>query len=241
MDTNNINIEFQPLPTNPLFQDLTGQTFNRWIVLGYAGQTKRRRSLWCCYCECGQMKTVRGDFLKDGHTKSCGCLQRQHATTLGQNNKTHGKSHTLEYKAFHEAKKRCENPNNKSYPDYGERGIAFRITSVQAMLEDIGLRPTPKHSLNRINNDGHYEVGNIEWATKKVQNRNTRRNHYVTVNEITHTIAEWAEITGLRPYTISVRLKRGACDYCAVTLPLGDACLHRSPYTPNAPAPCAIP
>ena len=83
-------------------------------------------------------------------------------------------SNTIEYKAYSHAKSRCNDPNHAAYKWYGGRGIEFRFKSFEEFIEHIGLRPSPKHSLDRINNNGHYEVGNVRWATKKEQMFNRR-------------------------------------------------------------------
>ena len=212
--------------TSAITQDLTNQTFNRLTVIRYAYK-RIKDHFWECRCVCGNIKTIRGAGLKNGHTKSCGCLQRQHVKNLGQTHKTHGQSKTTEYKIFCGAKKRCTNSNGKSYADYGGRGIEFRFKSFEEFFADVGFRPSPQHSLERKNNNGHYEKGNCEWATKIKQARNTRTNRYLTYNGKTCTAAEWGDITGLKSETIRARIARGACVPCALTIPLGAKCPHR--------------
>lgn len=86
-----------------------------------------------------------------------------------------GKRRRAEYRAYHHAKNRCNNPKDKGYKYYGGRGIEFRFTSFEEFIAHIGPRPSPKHSLDRIDNDGHYEPGNVRWATKEEQMCNLRR------------------------------------------------------------------
>lgn len=81
---------------------------------------------------------------------------------------------TPEYRAYNDAKTRCTNPNVGSWEYYGGRGIQFRFTSFMEFLDEIGPRPSPNHSLDRINSDGHYERGNVRWATKSEQMKNRR-------------------------------------------------------------------
>jgi hypothetical protein len=131
---------------------------------------------------------------------------------------------------------RCENENNPSYPSYGGRGICvchrFR-KSVQAFCDDMGPRPSPQHSLDRRDNNGHYSCGkceeclrnrwpaNCRWATRREQHTNTRANVRITVDRVTKTVAEWEEEAGLGKGTISGRLLRGWPPEKAVHTPPG--------------------
>jgi hypothetical protein len=136
---------------------------------------------WLCRCSCGNTKEVIGSSLKNGHSKSCGCLQKdiniKRATKHGCANT--GKL-TKEYKAYWHMYSRCTNPNNAGYKNYGGRGITIcdrwlePIKGFTNFLEDVGYAPSSEYSLDRINNDGNYETGNIRWATRTVQNINQR-------------------------------------------------------------------
>src|ERR1700676_620581 len=77
--------------------------------------------------------------------------------------------HSPEYRAYHDAKQRCTNPRSQKWKAYGGRGIEFRLTSFDVFLVAIGPRTSPHHSLDRIKTDGHYEIGNIRWATREEQ------------------------------------------------------------------------
>lgn len=86
-----------------------------------------------------------------------------------------GLSRTIEYRTYEGAKQRCVNPNAPSFENYGGRGIEFRFTSFEQFFSELGNRPSPQHSVDRINNDGHYEPGNVRWATRAEQMANSRR------------------------------------------------------------------
>jgi hypothetical protein len=132
--------------------------------------------LWLCRCSCGRRLERRGTWLRSGHLQSCGCLR-------GENNKQHGEcQRTPEYEVWRSIKQRCYNRRNEHYRDYGGRGIGFFEewrTNYAKFLEYVllvmGRRPSTQHSIDRINNDGNYEPGNIRWATKKVQANNQRK------------------------------------------------------------------
>src|ERR1700676_2787012 len=90
-------------------------------------------------------------------------------------NTTHGMTLSPEYKAYQMAEQRCTNLKDKRYADYGGRGIEFRFASFEEFYKCIGPRPSSKHSLDRVKNEGHYEKGNVRWATPSEQQQNKRR------------------------------------------------------------------
>jgi hypothetical protein len=196
-----------PIVRNHRFQDLTGHVFGRLTVLQLDG-TSGKRTLWRCICVCSKEITARGDCLKSGNTRSCGCLHRDY-TASGAARKSHGKAGTREYRIWLGMRARCENQNNAEWKNYGGRGIKVceRWQSFENFLADMGLRPSARHTLERRNNSGHYEPGNVVWATMKEQTRNTRANVVLTLNGISHTMVEWSEITGIKSHTISARLR----------------------------------
>ncbi len=131
-------------------------------------------------CECGKTVIARLLNLRRKHTRSCGCLQREICTTV---NITHGKSYSQEYKIWSGMVKRCTDEKCKAFKDYGGRGITVCdewLHDFPAFFAHVGPRPSPKHSINRINNDLGYAPGNVEWATGDEQARNTRRNMWIT-------------------------------------------------------------
>lgn len=107
-----------------------------------------------------------------------------------------------EYRALAGIKERCLNPKIKNYHRYGGRGITIctrwldgegNLSGIECFVDDLGRRPSPSHSVERIDNDGHYEPGNCRWATPKEQSNNTRRNQTIEIDGTTLTLAEASE------------------------------------------------
>ena len=162
------------------FIDLTGKKFGRWTVI-QLGEKWKKVVRWHCECDCGGAGLVRIGDLRTGKSQSCGCLKRAICSTV---NITHGhtKTHhvTPEYRAYSGAKGRCTNPNNHKYPSYGGRGIEFRFASFEEWYAELGDKPEPKrsYSVHRIDNNGHYEHGNVKWTTASEQAAEKRKRKF---------------------------------------------------------------
>lgn len=205
-------------PTNPGLQDLTGQRFGRWVVVGPSHVRVCGKRHWVCRCDCGQSGLVTTGNLHSGTSQSCGCLTAETASRR----RKHGASKTPELSVWRNMIRRCHNPGATNYKDYGGRGIAVCgrwRQSFAAFLADVGPRPSPGHSIDRIDVNGGYEPGNCRWATRQEQARNRRDNVWITWDGVTRCLTEWAEITGLKAKTIEGRLARGVPVRLAMTLP----------------------
>lgn len=215
---------FAPLPSNKHFIDLTGRKYDRLTVLGFAARTNRQ-SLWYCECECGGVVRASSGNLKYKEAHSCGC--KRGGATHGE---TRGGGYSVEYRAYQGAKSRCQNPRFRQYANYGGRGIEFRFSSFEEFLAEVGRKPTPKHSLDRIDVNGHYESGNIRWATSQEQYRNMTKNHWIEYDGEILTLSEWSKKLGMAVSTLDGRINlRGWCVPCSFTLPLRSRkCIHHN-------------
>lgn len=123
-----------------------------------------------CICSCGNIRQV-SKYILNTRSKSCGCLRLEQKTLHGFTKNSYIKP---EIKAYYSAKYRCNTETCAMYENYGGRGIEFRFKSFEEFYKELGNRPAGM-SLDRINNDGHYEIGNVRWATTTQQAFNKRR------------------------------------------------------------------
>lgn len=126
-------------------------------------------------------------------------------------NKTHGGRHDKEYKSWAEMHQRCTNENCGIYRYYGGRGISVckRWNRYENFIADMGRKPTPKHTLERINNDGNYTPSNCRWATRKEQARNRRSNRIVLFRGRKMLLCDVADMLGVKSQTLSMRMSYG--------------------------------
>lgn len=202
-------------------KDMRGQVFNRLTVTKHLGVTPRG-AIWRCKCICGKETDAYTGDLRSGHKKSCGCLFHEKA---GAHLRKHGKYLTPEYGSWQGMIKRCTNPNHKSFSRYGGRGITIdpRWMDIANFLADMGPRPSPDHTIDRIDNNGNYEPGNVRWATRSEQQRNMRSNHLVTYKGETMPLVAWAERLGFKPHSLQSRLALGWSIERAFKTPMAEA------------------
>jgi hypothetical protein len=200
-----------------------GDKFGRLVVLRESSRasSKRRERRWFVRCDCGKALIVRDQSLKRGLTKSCGCLALELKIIRSR---THGLTKIPEYKIWNTMIQRCHNKNSTKYRRYGARGIhvcrAWR-ESFERFIRYVGRRPTNKHSIGRIDNNGNYEPGNVIWDTAKSQASNRSSNVFVTIRGVTKTATEWAVENQISPKIALDRIRSGWKRAIAVTKPKG--------------------
>lgn len=189
--------------------DMVGKIFGRLTVLGKAPSAKSGNIRWFCQCECGNETIVYGSHLRNGNTKSCGCLAIDTRVKMATK---HNMSGTRLYNIWSWMKRRCNDSKVKSYPDYGGRGITYCDEWEQfkpffdwAMSNGY----SDKLTIDRIDVNGNYEPSNCRWADKETQANNTRKNVLVTINGISKSMPEWAEKSGISVGTLWWRYYNG--------------------------------
>lgn len=190
-------------------KDITGVRFGRLVALEYLGCSK-----WRCKCDCGEEKIISIDALNSGRTVSCGCYHRDLFTGRPSHNRTHNMRNTPEFNIWSMMKNRCTNPNCNRSQFYKDKGIKvcdrwLGPNGFQNFIADMGLRPGPSYSIDRIDNDGDYTPENCRWATDKEQANNHSNNVIIEYNGREQTLALWCDELGLPYGTIWMRLRRG--------------------------------
>lgn len=221
------------LPKRSDFRNLLNEPreYDRLTVFEFAG-VKNGSPYWKCQCRCGNIAEVRTHNLITRKTKSCGCL-------VGDLNKiqktTHGYYGTPTYKSWSSLTSRCLNENTSGFHRYGGRGIRIcsGFISFETFLSVTGERPDKKHSIDRIETNGHYSCGgceeclanswpmNVKWSTAKEQQRNRACNVLLTLDGNTKTMTEWSEIIGIGFTTLRARQQRGWSDEKTLKTPIG--------------------
>lgn len=197
-------------------RDLTGQTFGDLFVISRSGSTSHGQATWNCRCKCGNVWVAIGGNITGGRTTCCGCDNT--------GNLKHGMTDTVEFRVWCNIVDRCEREWHKNYKDYGGRGIRIHPdwrSDFKSFLDYVGKRPSPKHSIERLDVNKGYEPGNIIWATRSQQAnncRNSRRFDYkgrqMTARQIMDELG-----TNLPVHLVIRRLERGWDAERAATAP----------------------
>lgn len=192
-------------------KEITGLKFTRLLVIKDSGKRRPKRGgiIWTCLCDCGKQINVRGDHLRRGITKSCGCYNKDIHKKL-KIRLTHGKSKSKTYAIWNGMKQRCINPHVREYHRYGGRGITVceRWFKYENFLEDMGECPEG-HSIDRIDNNLGYYKNNCKWSTDKEQSNNRCSCVLITLDGITMNMKQWAEKYSISNKTLHKRIKDG--------------------------------
>lgn len=169
--------------------------------------------MWECACDCGAVKIVCGSQLRNGRTKSCGCLRED---AMRESTTRHGLSGTSEYRVWCSMRARCNNPKTKYYDFYGGRGIFVcpewnksGSAGFLNFLNDMGKRPSSTHSIERVDVNKGYSPDNCVWIEKKDQNKNMSRNIRITLNGETKILSEWCLFFGSKYQMVIDRIRLG--------------------------------
>lgn len=179
------------------YTDIKGKRFGRLVALEYLGH-----SMWRCKCDCGTVKNIAFNSLNKGYTVSCGCYHREICSNKPAHNRTHNMTESPEFNIWSMIKNRCTNPNCNRHQFYKDKGVKvcerwLGAEGFQHFIEDMGPRPGPNYSIDRIDNDGDYCKENCRWATKKEQSNNQSRNLLLEYKGKITTLALWCDELGL--------------------------------------------
>ncbi len=229
----------------------TGAQIGRWTLLGPAENAASGHKRWLCRCECGTERiqlerNLRPNRGQEAMSLSCGCWR---SDRISANSTIHGHckpgARSPEFICWTGIVMRCTNPNGTGYERYGARGITVCARwrdSFSDFLSDMGTKPSPRHQIDRQNNDGGYWCGrpdcpecgplrrvpNCRWVTPSENLNNTSANVRLEHDGKTMTIAEWSRATGIKWTTIRERLKRGWSASEALTRPIDQRCYRKS-------------
>lgn len=217
--------DLQPVTDRARISDISGEVFGKLTVIEPAGIKRYRNGMavyFRCRCECGGEVVAQKANLRSGSVVSCGCHRAREETAPAG-----ASGHPL-FKTWRHMLDRCGNANNRSFVDYGARGIGVcdrwrggdgDQTGFELFCADMGPRPSPEHMLERTDNERGYEPGNCTWATRAVQNSNKRSNCLIEIDGETCTVAEWSRRYGRSEFLIYRRLDRGWQPKAAVLTP----------------------
>jgi len=191
---------------------MIGRTFGLLTVRSLFVERRHGQKVYACVCECGNTAVVLGANLRKGNSTSCGCLRKKTCgiRMLGLNLR-HGETDTKLWKTWRGVVERTTCPTSAHYPRYGGRGISLHLDWLiyENFARDVGPPPTPLHSIDRINNQGNYEPGNVRWATAQEQAANRSTNIYVMLNGEKIILAQAARVLGISKSSASRWLAQG--------------------------------
>ena len=204
--------------------DISGEKYGFLQAVEYRGRTKHNQAIWLFRCTaegCGNEVEMPAHVVKSGNTKSCGCMTKKLKSI---SKTTHGASSSSVYGSYKSMLRRCNDPKNRMFHRYGGRGITVceRWLGPQGaanFLADMGEKPSPRHTIERINNDGPYSPENCRWATMAEQSENRATTRLIAVGEALMSQAAWDRTLGNGLNIVGDRIRRGWSAEEAVTTP----------------------
>jgi len=190
--------------------DMVGKRYSKLVGLKRMGSNKNWRAMWLFQCDCGNTTIARGVYVRNGHTRSCGCIREVHGMA-----KRNAPKNRL-YEIWRDMKERCRSPNNKNY---GKRGIKvceewkdfrlFQKDMLEAYKQHVKRYGEKQTQIDRINNDGNYTPDNCRWVTRIEQANNMRNNRFLEYGGKRKTVTQWAREKKICPETLFARLRYG--------------------------------
>jgi hypothetical protein len=174
---------------------------------------ERPGAMWLMECDCGEKKQIGRKYISRGSVKSCGCHQQAHL-------RTHGLSGTRAYRSWQAIKRRCNDPNDRHFHNYGGSGVRIAPEwerDFHAFFKHVGEAPSPSHSIDRIDNRRGYEPGNVRWADRATQARNRSNNVWLNVLGWRLCMADAADASPLTRQAVFSRLRRGWTPFDAIS------------------------
>ena len=193
--------------------------YGRWNTSNITSVINGETSVFCT-CDCGTEKYVNRYNLTHSISTCCGCIRREN---MAKRNKSHGLSRTTEYSSWLSMKQRCNSSSNKSYHNYGGRGIKVCDewnNSFESFISDMGNKPTVKHTIERVDNNKGYSPDNCIWDTRYSQARNNRGNRMITYNGKTMCMTDWEKSLNMKAGTFKTRIYKGWSIERAITQPV---------------------
>ena len=186
--------------------DMTNERFGKLVVLSRAENSKAGQAKWLCVCDCGKINIVKGQDLRNGKVKSCGCYKIEQQTK-------HGDCNSPLYRVWTSMKNRCNCPTNKYYKQYGGKGVSVYPQWGNDFLEFKNWALASGYceglTIDRIDVNGNYEPSNCRWITIQEQQFNKTTNVFIKIGEDTKTLTEWCRKFNVNISTARGRMKKG--------------------------------
>ena len=201
------------------WEQYIGNRYGRLVIIEHKPRGNNNK-YFLCKCDCGVYKEIDINTLKKGNTLSCGCYRLE---LIKNRTYRHGMSRTTEHHTWQCVLDRCCNEKSKLFPRYGGRGITVCdewMNSFEKFFEDMGLKPDPKYSLERVDNNGPYSKENCIWADSKTQSKNKSTSKYLEYDGKIMHLNDWAHIVGIHSDTLAQRFDAGWSAERILTTPL---------------------